>query len=104
MMSTASVKTDMLAVLDHHVLQNVGHVFAAVDRRLEKLVDFLELDQGNRVLLLIEQVHDTASADQVRLVFQAIDLDAVLHDGAVVFQRLERGLESRSEEHTSELQ
>ena len=45
MMSTASVKTDMLAVLDHYVLQNVGHVFAAIDRALEKLVDFLELDQ-----------------------------------------------------------
>src|SRR5674476_546374 len=82
MMSTASVKTDMLAVLDHYVLQHVGHVFAAVDGALEELVHFLELDQGDRVLLLIEQIHHTGSADQVRFVFQAIDFDAVLHDGA----------------------
>src|ERR1017187_9786330 len=93
-MSTARAKTDMLAVLDHHVLQNVGHVFAAIDGALEELVDLFELDQGDRVLLGIEEVHHTASADQVRLVFQAIDFDAVLHDGAVVLQGIEGFLES----------
>src|ERR1039457_1043378 len=94
MMSMARAKTDMLAVLDHHVLQNVGHILAAIDGALEELVDLFELDQGDRVLLFIEQLHHTASADQVRLVFQAIDFDAVLHDGAVVLQSVEGLLQS----------
>src|SRR5260370_35061112 len=85
MISTASVKTDMLAVLDHDVLQDVSHIFAAIDCALEELVDFLELDQGNRLLLLVEQVHHAGSADQIRLVFQRIDFHPVLIDGAAPF-------------------
>src|SRR5437016_683640 len=93
MIRKASVNVDMLAVLDHYVLQNVSHVFAAIDGGFEKLVDFLEFDQSDRIRFLVEQVRYRAPANPVRLVLQTVDLDTMLHDGTALFQGFEGGFQ-----------
>src|ERR1041384_7421566 len=90
MISSTSVRTVMLGVLNDYVLQNVRHVFAIIDGGFEKLVDFLELDQRDGVLLFVEQIGDGAAPDQIGFILQPVDLDAMVPDWAVLFPRLER--------------
>jgi len=46
----------LLAVLDHDILQHVGHVLATVDGLFEEVVHFFEFDEQNRVFFFIEQI------------------------------------------------
>jgi len=72
MIRTASVKVDIRStVLYHNVLQDIGHVLAAIDGDLEEIVNFFELDQPDGILFFIEQVRNGASSHAVGLVFEA---------------------------------
>src|SRR4051794_9248398 len=91
MMTATSVNVVMLAVFYNHVLQHIGHILASIDGGLEKVVNLLQLDEGDRVLLLIEQVGYCGASDTVGLVLQTVDFDAVIHDGPVRLESDERG-------------
>jgi hypothetical protein len=55
-----------LTVLDLHVLERVRDVFAVVRGLLQEFVNFLELDQPDRVLFVLEQVLDSGPAELIR--------------------------------------
>src|SRR5512143_3429674 len=65
-------------ILERHAFQDVGGVLGTVGRGLERLVDLLPLEDGDRVLLVLEEVRDRVAADAVRLVLQGGHLDAML--------------------------
>ena len=57
----------MLAVLDGHVLKHVGHILAVIDGGLEEFVDFLQLDQRDGVLFLLEQIGYGSASNPIGL-------------------------------------
>src|SRR5262245_512585 len=70
-----------LAVFHEDGLDDVGHVFALVGRKLEVLVDVLPLDHLERILRLpVEQVVQGIAQDLVGVVFELVDLRALPRD------------------------
>src|SRR5262245_7458997 len=65
-----------LGVLDRDPLDDVGHVFALVDRRLEEGVDVLPLEDLDRVAAR-EEVGRRLPGKLIALVLEAMDLDPV---------------------------
>src|SRR5665647_3429378 len=65
-------------VFEDHALDDVRDVLAAIRGVLEVLVDLFPLDHHDRILLFLEQASDRAPEDRIRLVLEAIDVDAEL--------------------------
>ena len=61
-----------LSLLDHHALEDVGHVLAAVSGLLKVVEDLLPLDHGDRILLFVEQVAQRLVVYAVGLVLQVL--------------------------------
>src|SRR4051812_13258554 len=89
-METANSRVGFISstVLNYDALQNVRDVFAAVRGGFEEFVNFLLLDQGDRVLFGVEQVGNRAADNTIGNVFEAVDLDAVLGHLLLIVQRL----------------
>src|SRR3990170_4102794 len=54
-------------ILERHALEHVGGVLAPVGGRLQRLVDLFPLEDGDGILLVLEEVRDRVPADPVRL-------------------------------------
>src|SRR5215469_14802646 len=67
-------------VFDHHSLEHIGHVFAAIGGIFQELVHFLQLHEGNGIFLIVEEIGDGAADDAVGHILEAVDFDAVLGD------------------------
>src|ERR1035438_7032277 len=78
--------------LEHDGLEHVGYVFRFVAGFLEDFQEFFQLDQRDGVEFTVEQAPDGFAADFVRLVLQAIDLDAVVQKMGVVLVEQGDGL------------
>src|SRR3989442_9574907 len=89
-MSPTTVSSSIAsAVLHDDIFEKIGHVLAAIGRALQKVEDFLPLDHGNRIFLLLEQLSDRPLMRAVSLVLQAIDLHRALQDAGALLQRLD---------------
>ena len=62
-----------LPVFHDHTLEDVGDIVASVGRCFEKIKNFLPLDDGDRVVFLVEQLHDGILMDPVSLVLELAD-------------------------------
>ena len=65
----------VLAVLQHDPFERIAHVFAAVDRFFDVVVEFLPLHDFKRVDAAVEQVGDGRVVVVVADAFQAVNLD-----------------------------
>src|SRR6516165_9252879 len=66
-----------LCVLKHDSFVNIGGVLRLVSRGLQHFKNFLDLDEVNRVFLMLKKVGDRMPTDGVGLVLQSVHLDAV---------------------------
>src|SRR5689334_19209912 len=76
----SGIETIRSRVLEDDALERIGDVFALVGRRLEQLVELLPLHDVERILLRLEERADRLAEDRVRLVLDAVDLDALRED------------------------
>ena len=81
-----------LSVFYYHAFEQVGDVLAPVGGGLEEVVDFLPLDHGNRIALLIEEPDNGVLMNAVGLVLELADARSELHHA---FALLESGDEPR---------
>src|SRR5579862_3805249 len=75
-----------LSTLQKDCFEYIGRIFSLVGSHFQNLVKFLELNELDRILFRLKQSGDRPAADMVGLVFEAVDLFAMFHDGAVLFQ------------------
>src|SRR5258705_13406396 len=75
-----------LGVLERDTFHHVGDILAAVDGILEKLVNVFHLDDGERVLVLLEQARHRPAQQRVAGVLVAVDLHAYLEQRLAVLQ------------------
>lgn len=73
-------------VLDRHVLNHVGNVFASVGGGFEQFVDFFLADELDGVLFIPEELRQKIALHFVHLIFQAVDLDTDIYDGLLAVQ------------------
>jgi hypothetical protein len=91
----AKVESIVLAVFDNYGLKGIGDILAKIRSGLKEVIDLFQLDDGDGILFLDEQVGDCGAHQLVGLVFEAIDFDAVLHHFVLVLvERLESLLEA----------
>src|SRR5208282_357325 len=82
-----SAACQTLRILQHYGFEYVGYVFCLVSREFEELDQFLGLDERDGVFFLVEELADGGARDDVGFVFQAVDLDAVAKDVAVLAEK-----------------
>ena len=66
--------------LQRNGLQNVGRVLCLVGRGFEHFIQLLDLNELDRVLLIVEKVRDGLSAQAISFVFQSMDLYTMLQN------------------------
>src|SRR5438093_6579239 len=76
--ATSGTKPGSLLVLQDDALEDDGDVLPAVGRRLERLDDFLRLDDEDRVAPRIENAPDRLAVQAIPLLLQRVDAGAVL--------------------------
>src|SRR6185436_320425 len=64
-------------VLEGDALDHVRHVFAAIDRILQVVVDLLPLDDVDGIRAFLEEMRHRATQQRVALVLEAVHLGAV---------------------------
>src|SRR5437867_8922457 len=62
-------------MLQQNAFEDVGHILTAIGAILETLIDLFPLDDGHRVLLVLEQAGDRVPRDAIRVVLQAVHRD-----------------------------
>src|SRR5882724_6173202 len=85
-------------VLQDDPFEDVGHVLAAVRGALEVVVDVAPLERHERIVSGREHARDAPSIQSVRLVLDAVDLDAEPQEVVallVVGEELDRALDDR---------
>ena len=65
--------------LDDDAFDYVGDVFAFIHGGFDDLEDFFPLDDLDGVFFFVEKLGDESPAETVAFVFEAVDLDAMLH-------------------------
>src|SRR5580692_3281704 len=67
------------SALDDHAFDYIGDVFAFIHGGFYDLEDFFPLDDLDGVFFFVEKLGDESPAETVAFVFEAVDLDAMLH-------------------------
>ena len=62
-------------MFDDHAFDNVGYVFATIDRVFELFIHVLPLDNFKRVAIFVEKVADGPLIDVVTFVFEAMQFN-----------------------------
>ncbi len=77
-------------MLDDDPLDDVGHILAHVNGRLEECVDILPPDDLDRIPAAAEEVGDRGARESIAFVLQPMNLDPVLFQPAKALQVAER--------------
>src|SRR3990167_496285 len=76
--TTRTRRTNESGMFEDDPFKDVGHVLAAVGGVFDRFVDLLPLQDGDGVLLDVEEAGDGLLVNPVDLVLEAVDLDARL--------------------------
>src|SRR5882672_8946387 len=76
-----------LGALQHDRFQYIGGVFGLISSVLEHLIQFLRLDELDRILLVLKKDGNGFAADLVGFILESVDFLAVLKHSIVLFQQ-----------------
>src|SRR6267154_2101249 len=76
-----------LGALQHDCFQYIGSILGFIGRVLEHLIEFLHLDELDRIFLVLEEDGNGLAADLVGFILESVDFLAMLKHSIVLFQQ-----------------
>src|SRR5581483_2224277 len=77
-------------VLQYYGFQDIGNIFRLVRGRFQEFEQFLDLDEVDRIRLVIKKIGYGDAGNLVGFILQAIDFDAMRQDVAILVQKRKR--------------